>query len=129
MRGYQTTTTTGMTPAKSNKTQWDFASEGTKLDYWKGSALTQSHLLSQLPLSCQVLPGGKLVLANMTRGEGMGSGIYERLYRLSPALMGGCRGVQLSEVLRDHGFTVQSREYFQQMLFPSEVILAVNNNI
>jgi ubiquinone/menaquinone biosynthesis C-methylase UbiE len=69
-------------------------------------------------------PGGKLVLANMTRGEGFGSGIYERLYRLSPALMGGCRGVQLVTPLRAHGFTVVSREYIQQMLFPSEVILA-----
>jgi ubiquinone/menaquinone biosynthesis C-methylase UbiE len=69
-------------------------------------------------------PGGKLVLANMTRGERTGSGFYESLYRLSPALMGGCRGVQLSGALRDHGFAVASREYYQQMLFPSEVILA-----
>ena len=84
-------------------------------------ALTQFHRVLK--------PGGKLVLANMTGGEGRGSGIYERMYRLSPALMGGCRGVQLSEALLDHGFAVRSREYFQQMLFPSEVILAVNNNI
>lgn len=69
-------------------------------------------------------PGGVVVLANMTFGERPGSGIYERLYRLSPSLMGGCRGVRLSGVLERHGFSVRTREYLQQLLFPSEVILA-----
>jgi ubiquinone/menaquinone biosynthesis C-methylase UbiE len=69
-------------------------------------------------------PGGRLVLANMTLGERWGSGIYQRLYDWSPSLMGGCRGVRLSEPLEDHGFEVLSREYIQQCLFPSEVILA-----
>lgn len=72
-------------------------------------------------------PDGKLVLANMTQGEGPGSGIYERLYRLSPSLMGGCRGVRMSEALEHNGFSVLLREYVQQMLFPSEVILASYN--
>ena len=71
-------------------------------------------------------PGGRLVLANMTRGERPGSGVYEHLYRLSPSLIGGCRGVRLSASLADHGFDVRSREYFQQLLFPSEVILATS---
>jgi ubiquinone/menaquinone biosynthesis C-methylase UbiE len=69
-------------------------------------------------------PGGKLVLVNMTRGETFGSRIYDRVYRLSPGTMGGCRGVKLSERIARNGFTVGRREYFQQMLFPSEVILA-----
>jgi hypothetical protein len=43
---------------------------------------------------------------------------------LSPKAMGGCRGVQLTEKLKQHGFTVEAREYYQQMLFPSEVIAA-----
>ena len=38
--------------------------------------------------------------------------------------MGGCRGVKLREKLNQHGFKVEIREYFQQMLFPSEGILA-----
>jgi ubiquinone/menaquinone biosynthesis C-methylase UbiE len=67
---------------------------------------------------------GKLVLVNMTLGEKFGSEIYNRLYRISPKLMGGCRGVQLSEKLKVHGFNVELREYYQQMLLPSEVILA-----
>ena len=69
-------------------------------------------------------PEGRLVLVNMTFGEKLGSGIYERLYKLSPSLMGGCRGIQMSALLQANGFSVQSREYFQQLLFPSEVILA-----
>jgi ubiquinone/menaquinone biosynthesis C-methylase UbiE len=68
--------------------------------------------------------GGKLVMVNMTEGEKFGSGIYDLVYRLSPKLMGGCRGVRLSERLRRHGFDIKLREYYQQLLFPSEVILA-----
>jgi ubiquinone/menaquinone biosynthesis C-methylase UbiE len=69
-------------------------------------------------------PQGRLVLVNMTVGERPGSGLYDRLYRLSPRLMGGCRGVRLSGALRQAGFEVHRREYVQQLLFPSEVILA-----
>jgi ubiquinone/menaquinone biosynthesis C-methylase UbiE len=70
-------------------------------------------------------PGGRLVLVNMTRGERFGSGVYAALYRLSPSLMGGCRGVRLEAPLERAGFRVLRREYLQQSLFPSEVILAM----
>ena len=68
--------------------------------------------------------GGKLVLVNMTLGEKFGSGIYNRIYRVSPRLMGGCRGIRLSKKIKEHGFQIKLREYHQQCLFPSEVILA-----
>jgi ubiquinone/menaquinone biosynthesis C-methylase UbiE len=68
--------------------------------------------------------GGRLVLVNMTAGEGFGSGLYDFIYKISPKTLGGCRGVKLSDNLRHHGFRVETREYYQQMLFPSEVILA-----
>lgn len=68
--------------------------------------------------------GAKLVLVNMTLGEKFGSGIYDLMYRISPRLMGGCRGIRLSEKLKEHGFHIKLREYHQQCLFPSEVILA-----
>jgi ubiquinone/menaquinone biosynthesis C-methylase UbiE len=68
--------------------------------------------------------GGKLILVNMTEGEGWGSQIYDWAYNLSPKLMGGCRGVKLSDELQHHGFKVDVREYYQQLLFPSEVIRA-----
>ncbi|MFZ1978139.1 MAG: methyltransferase domain-containing protein [Bacteroidota bacterium] len=67
---------------------------------------------------------GKLVLVNMTRGESAASSVYDRIYKISPAAMGGCRGVLLSDKLNDNGFEIVTREYFQQLLFPSEVLLA-----
>ncbi len=70
-------------------------------------------------------PGGRLVISGMTPGEGLGSGIYDRLYNLSPSLMGGCRGIRMTGPLEANGFRVVSRDYVQQMLFPSEIILAV----
>jgi ubiquinone/menaquinone biosynthesis C-methylase UbiE len=72
--------------------------------------------------------GGTLVLVNMTKGENFGSGIYDFIYRVSPRLMGGCRSVQLSERIQRHGFQVKSREYHQQLLFPSEVIISWKMN-
>ncbi len=68
--------------------------------------------------------GGRLVLVNMTEGERLGSSIYSYIYNISPKTMGGCRGVKLSDRLINNGFKVATREYHQQMLFPSEVILA-----
>jgi len=70
--------------------------------------------------------GGKLILVNMTEGESFGSGIYSLIYRIAPKAFGGCRGVKLSTKLEQHGFEVKSREYYQQLWFPSEVILACN---
>jgi ubiquinone/menaquinone biosynthesis C-methylase UbiE len=69
--------------------------------------------------------GGKLILVNMTDGESPGSGIYSLLYRISPKSFGGCRSVTLSGKLENHDFEVKSREYYQQLWFPSEVILAL----
>jgi ubiquinone/menaquinone biosynthesis C-methylase UbiE len=69
--------------------------------------------------------GGKLILVNMTEGESFGSGIYSLIYRISPKSFGGCRSVKLSDNLEKHGFEVKSREYYQQLWFPSEVILAL----
>jgi len=68
--------------------------------------------------------GGRLILVNMARGESRASRIYEGIYRISPRAMGGCRGVQMADRLGQHGFTVGVREYHQQFLFPSEVIVA-----
>jgi ubiquinone/menaquinone biosynthesis C-methylase UbiE len=67
---------------------------------------------------------GRLILVNMTEGERFGSKLYDFIYTISPKIIGGCRGVTLTEKLQRHGFKVEVREYFQQMLFPSEVILA-----
>ena len=68
--------------------------------------------------------GGQLILVNMTEGESFGSGIYNLIYRLSPKSFGGCRGVKLTNKLQEQDFHVKTREYYQQLWFPSEVILA-----
>jgi len=68
--------------------------------------------------------GGRVVLVNMTRGESRPSRLYESIYRISPKTMGGCRGVLMVDRLKQHGFAVELREYHQQCLFPSEVIVA-----
>ncbi len=68
--------------------------------------------------------GGRLVLVNMTKGERFGSGFYDVLFRLSPRIIGGCRGVNLKGLLAKHDFHVNTREYHQQLFFPSEVIAA-----
>jgi ubiquinone/menaquinone biosynthesis C-methylase UbiE len=69
-------------------------------------------------------PGGKLILVNMTKPQNFLSGIYQQIYKLSPRAMGGCRGVQMSSSLRQLGYELVTREYYQQFLFPSEVIIA-----
>lgn len=69
-------------------------------------------------------PGGKLVLVNMTESERLGARIYAWIYRLAPKALGGCRGVTIGDRLEQSGFRVEVREYHQQFLFPSEVVLA-----
>lgn len=69
-------------------------------------------------------PGGRLVLVNMTRGRSRASRIYDRFYSRFPRLFGGCRGVELTGILERNRFRVDTREYIQQCLFPSEVIVA-----
>jgi ubiquinone/menaquinone biosynthesis C-methylase UbiE len=68
--------------------------------------------------------GGRLILVNMTRGESPASSLYEHIYRISPRAMGGCRGVNMAGRLRERRFTVETREYHQQLPFPSEGIVA-----
>lgn len=67
---------------------------------------------------------GRLVLVNMTEGKTMLSRIYDWLYQLSPKTLGGCRGGKMKKMLESAGFRVITHEYIQQMLFPSEIILA-----
>lgn len=69
-------------------------------------------------------PEGKLVLVNMTASETLGARIYSWVYRRFPRAIGGCRGVRLAGKLEQQGFRIEIREVYQQLLFPSEVILA-----
>ena len=69
-------------------------------------------------------PGGRLAMVNMSQGERWYNGIWERIYGINPALLGGCRGVTLLPQLRECGFTEIRREYISQLTFPSEVVIA-----
>ena len=71
-------------------------------------------------------PRGRLVMVNMARGERWYNGVWTSIYRLSPALLGGCRGVSLLEHLQAAGFQQTAREYLSQFTFPSEVITGIN---
>lgn len=68
-------------------------------------------------------PGGKLVLVNMTEGKSLVSQTYKMLYKISPRLIGGCRGLQMREKVLEKGFKIEHFEYVEQFLFPSEVMM------
>jgi ubiquinone/menaquinone biosynthesis C-methylase UbiE len=67
-------------------------------------------------------PGGRIVVVNMTEAERPAHGIWEQVYRLNPAWLGGCRGVRILPAMRKAGFTRLRREYLSQMGFPSEIV-------
>ncbi len=69
-------------------------------------------------------PNGRIVLVNMAKGRRWHERFWELLYRISPTLMGGCRGVSLSRHLETAGFTDIKQEYISQLTFPSEVLVA-----
>ena len=70
-------------------------------------------------------PGGRLAMVNMTKGERWYNRIWERIYRLNPAWLGGCRGVYVLPAMEKCGFVDTKREYISQMTFPSEVLCGV----
>jgi ubiquinone/menaquinone biosynthesis C-methylase UbiE len=67
-------------------------------------------------------PGGRLILVNMTRPEHWYNSVWENIYRVNPAWMGGCRGVFLQPHLESVGFVEVRREFISQLTFPSEVV-------
>lgn len=69
-------------------------------------------------------PGGRLAMANMTVGGAWNERLWEGLYRLHPALLGGCRGVEVAPALAEAGFADVQREVVVEWGFPSEVLLA-----
>lgn len=70
-------------------------------------------------------PGGRVAMVNMTMGERWYNGIWEKVYSINPALIGGCRGVSLLEELATCGFSRTTREYMSQLTFPSEIVTGV----
>lgn len=91
--------------------------------------LPQQDFLTVLEEFRRVLrPGGRLAMVNMTMGERWFNGIWERIYRINPALLGGCRGVSLLPKIEVCGFRQTRREYMSQLTFPSEIVCGVLAN-
>ena len=85
--------------------------------------LPQQDFLTVLEEFNRVLrPGGRLAMVNMTKGERWYNGVWERIYRINPALLGGCRGVSLLPQIEACGFRQTKREYMSQLTFPSEIV-------
>ena len=70
-------------------------------------------------------PGGRLAVVNMTEGAHWYNSVWGNVYRMNPALLGGCRAVSLLPQLQLCGFQRTAREYFSQFTFPSEVVFGV----
>jgi ubiquinone/menaquinone biosynthesis C-methylase UbiE len=88
--------------------------------------LPQQDFLTVLEEFKRVLrPGGRLALVNMTKGERWYNRIWERIYRINPALLGGCRAVSLLPQLEMCEFRQTKREYLSQLTFPSEIVCGV----
>jgi ubiquinone/menaquinone biosynthesis C-methylase UbiE len=88
--------------------------------------LPQQDFLTVLEEFRRVLrSGGRLAMVNMTTGQRWYNGIWDRIYRINPALLGGCRGVLLLPQLEACGFQQTKREYMSQLTFPSEIVYGV----
>ena len=69
-------------------------------------------------------PGGRVVLASMTRAERRRHGFWDALYARGLSLSGGCRGVLAAPVLAELGFADVRREYLSRLLLPIELVTA-----
>jgi ubiquinone/menaquinone biosynthesis C-methylase UbiE len=69
-------------------------------------------------------PVGRLALASMAKQGRLLSAVWMLIYRAAPALVGGCRPVDLAPLLASAGWRVSSEEVITQGGFRSVVILA-----
>jgi SAM-dependent methyltransferase len=73
-------------------------------------------------------PGGLLGIAGLTRGErGLPrviSGLWARIHRLRPALVGGCRPIALDAHLPARAWRILHRSVVSPVAIPSEVVVA-----
>jgi ubiquinone/menaquinone biosynthesis C-methylase UbiE len=72
--------------------------------------------------------GGRIVVANMTKGEKWSNQIYEGIYKLKPPLLAGCRGVMVQPFLENAGFKEFKRDFVSRLGFPTEVVRGFKRN-
>lgn len=68
-------------------------------------------------------PDGRMVVTNMAMPKQLSHGFWEMIYGLNASLMGGCRGVDLHETVRQAGLICEAEHYVSQFGFPSQVLL------
>jgi ubiquinone/menaquinone biosynthesis C-methylase UbiE len=72
---------------------------------------------------------GIMVIITLTEGVDRSSralvAAWKGLFALNPALCGGCRPLQLAEIVKRIGFEQVEREVIVQMAVPSEVVRAI----
>lgn len=75
-----------------------------------------------------LVPGGLLGVASLTRGQRVAeravSWIWERIHAVRPALVGGCRPIDLTSALNDEGWKIRYRCVVSPFAIPSEVVIA-----
>jgi hypothetical protein len=75
-----------------------------------------------------LLPGGRLCLVSLTTGTSWLSrlviGVWARIHRLAPALVGGCRPLELQALLEVRSFQVEYVRTVVAFGIPSEIVIA-----
>jgi ubiquinone/menaquinone biosynthesis C-methylase UbiE len=75
-----------------------------------------------------LVPGGRLGIAGLTHGEAFParalSWVWERIHRLRPSLVGGCRPLELSTFLPASLWSVRYRSVVAPYAIASEVVVA-----
>ncbi len=73
-------------------------------------------------------PGGRLVVIALTEGTTAASralvAAWKAIYALAPVVCGGCRPLELTDLVKAAGFTQISRQVCLQLAVPSEIISA-----
>lgn len=72
-------------------------------------------------------PGGKVCIASLTRGVSVASrtvsSLWTSVFRLSPALVGGCRPIQVDAFVNPQAWQVMHRRVVTPFGVPSEVLI------
>ena len=72
--------------------------------------------------------GGRMVITALTEGVNLPSraliAAWKGVFALSPAMCGGCRPLELLDIVRKAGFKQVEREVIVQLGMPSEIIIA-----
>jgi ubiquinone/menaquinone biosynthesis C-methylase UbiE len=73
-------------------------------------------------------PGGRLGVASLTRGRsGVARGVtwvWERIHAVRPAWVGGCRPIEVADLLSKRGWSLRHRSVVAPYAIASEVVVA-----